>query len=781
MALVINTNVMSLNAQRNLTTSGNQLAQSLQRLSSGLRINSAKDDAAGLAISERMTTQINGLGQAARNANDGISLAQTSEGALQEVTNNLQRIRELSVQAANATNSASDLAALDQEVQQRLQEIDRIASQTSFNGRKVLDGSFGSATFQVGANVGETIAVGLSASMKTSDIGQLSSTASASLTSLFASGAGLTLATGDLTIDGTSVVAGNYTTAAGLAAAINTAAGSTVATVSGNEIAFSNATGTAITIAGTDNPLGITTVAAQSTAGAGLTLAAGELSFNGTDVTGSFTTAAGLVTAINAAAGSAVASVTGNEITITNTSTSTAVTVGGTEAAALGFSTVAAATPAGLTLAAGELSFNGTDVTGTFTTAAALITAINAAAGSTVASATGNEITITNNSTSTPVTVAGTEAAALGFSTVAAVTATTISSTGTAATMAANAGVGTALGGAGFTVQIGSGSATQVASATYNDAQDLADAINAAATTSAGTATTIATVNGGGELVITNNSTSGAITLAGADLTTLTLGTTVAAATATTDVSTAVNAGVTVAQQDGTDISTAVNAGVTASGTTTPGAATTTGVNAAVTATGTPTDLTLAAGAFTLAVGDGTAFDLQGSYSTGQELADAINSNVVGAFAQFNSTTGVMSISSGEELTVNGTAAGTGATNLGFGTVGSAVAVSGDLNSVNVLSKANADDAILRMDAALTSVSTLRSTLGAIQNRFQSTINSLQAVSENLSASRSRIQDTDFASETAALTRAQILQQAGTAMVAQANSAPQNVLSLLRG
>src|SRR5690606_24761555 len=172
-------------AQRNLTTSANQLAQSLQRLSSGLRINSAKDDAAGLAISERMTTQIRGLNQAARNANDGISLAQTTEGALQEVTNNLQRIRELAVQAANATNSDSDRAALNQEVEQRIAEINRIASQTSFNGRKVLDGSFGNALFQVGANVGETISVGLSTSMKTTDIGQIASVDSGDLSALF--------------------------------------------------------------------------------------------------------------------------------------------------------------------------------------------------------------------------------------------------------------------------------------------------------------------------------------------------------------------------------------------------------------------------------------------------------------------------------------------------------------------------------------------------------------------------------------------------------------------
>ena len=189
MALVINTNVMSLNAQRNLTTSGNQLSQSLQRLSSGLRINSAKDDAAGLAISDRMNSQIAGLNQASRNANDGISLAQTTEGALQEVTNNLQRIRELAVQSANATNSDSDRNALNQEVSQRIAEIDRIASQTSFNGRKVLDGSFGGATFQVGANVGETISLALTSSVKATAIGQVaSSTGTVDLGTLFTSG-----------------------------------------------------------------------------------------------------------------------------------------------------------------------------------------------------------------------------------------------------------------------------------------------------------------------------------------------------------------------------------------------------------------------------------------------------------------------------------------------------------------------------------------------------------------------------------------------------------------
>ena len=159
MAQVINTNTMSLNAQRNLSTSGSSLATTIQRLSSGSRINSAKDDAAGLAISERFGTQIRGIDVAIRNANDGISLAQTAEGSLSEIGNNLQRIRELSVQSANATNSTSDRKALQDEVTQLVSEIDRVAKQSDFNGTKLLDGSFSSKLFQVGANAGQAIAI----------------------------------------------------------------------------------------------------------------------------------------------------------------------------------------------------------------------------------------------------------------------------------------------------------------------------------------------------------------------------------------------------------------------------------------------------------------------------------------------------------------------------------------------------------------------------------------------------------------------------------------------
>ncbi|HET7809725.1 MAG TPA: flagellin [Steroidobacteraceae bacterium] len=501
MALVINTNVMSLNAQRNLSTSGSQLATSLQRLSSGLRINSAKDDAAGLAISSRMTTQINGLTQAVRNANDGISLAQTTESALQEVTNNLQRIRELAVQSANATNSDSDRLALNQEVTQRLAEVNRIATQTSFNGRKVLDGSFGNATFQVGANVGETISVGLATSVKNADIGNIHS-----------------LAVGNVNLN-TAVVPNGGSSA--------------------QPAVHSVYTGGALTQA--------------------------SLDFSSTSAT----------------------------FTVTSAS--------------------------------------GTDT-----------------------------VTLTDN-------------------------------------YAADADVGVAGG--------------------------LADDITAQLTNSGVTVTKDASTN---SLVFTtDDGGSGTLSFGGAD----------AGALVTT------------------------GGAVTAAG------------SAAQSAVPASTGLVVGADA-TITVGS-TTVSLTGTYTSVQDLLDKIAS--AGAVGSVDSTTGFLSISAGESFSVAGADIG----DVGLAAASSALSTNG-LTAVNVNSVGGANDAILRMDAALTAVSGLRSTLGAIQNRFDSTINSLQAVSENLAASRSRIQDTDFAAETAALTRAQILQQAGTAMVAQANSVPQNVLSLLR-
>ncbi|MGB1579971.1 MAG: flagellin [Nevskiales bacterium] len=286
MPQIINTNVMSLNAQKNLNMSQSSLSVSLQRLSSGLRINSAKDDAAGLAISERMTTQIRGLNQAARNANDGISLAQTAEGALVEVSNNLQRIRELAVQSRNATNSASDRAALQEEASQLISEINRVASQTSFNGVKLLDGSFSNQAFQVGANQGETISI--------SSIVNANSTALGTFTRASVTTAATTTFTaitaGDITIEDADSVAidvggiaadGSATERAGsLRDAINAISDQT-------GVYAVNDTATTITLVSSHDI--VTTIAGTATAAttgitAGTTAAASQTGFDATDI-----------------------------------------------------------------------------------------------------------------------------------------------------------------------------------------------------------------------------------------------------------------------------------------------------------------------------------------------------------------------------------------------------------------------------------------------------------------------------------------------------------------
>lgn len=260
MALSINTNVASLNAQRNVMKSQDGLTSAMQRLSTGLRINSAKDDSAGLAISERMTSQIRGLNQAARNANDGISLAQTAEGALGEVGSNLQRIRELAVQASNGTNTQADRDALNSEVTQLKAEIQRVAQQTNFNGTKLLDGSFAGVAFQVGANSGETITVSSIANVQTSALGGTVTRYNDSIAASSLTGFATAIADGDLTINGTSVgaiaSAGSAQERAGqLAEAINR-----VSSTTGVGASYDNTTGqltltsaSAITVAGGAN------------------------------------------------------------------------------------------------------------------------------------------------------------------------------------------------------------------------------------------------------------------------------------------------------------------------------------------------------------------------------------------------------------------------------------------------------------------------------------------------------------------------------------------------
>jgi flagellin len=264
MPQTINTNISSLTAQRNSNRTQNDLSTAIQRLSSGLRINSAKDDAAGLAISDRMTAQIRGINQAARNANDGISLAQVAEGALGSVSGSLQRIRELAVQSANATNSASDRVALQQEVAQLTAEIDRVATQTQFNGLNLLDGSFTAQQFQVGANAGQTISVTSIASARASalgvyqgfnatsqSIGTASNTPAALTVNVGGAGA---ISLGSVAVDAKAQAAaisnGNIPGLVATANAANVPAGTSTAAASAAGTATYTVNGVAISIAG---------------------------------------------------------------------------------------------------------------------------------------------------------------------------------------------------------------------------------------------------------------------------------------------------------------------------------------------------------------------------------------------------------------------------------------------------------------------------------------------------------------------------------------------------
>lgn len=294
MSLVINTNVSSLTAQNNLSKSQSALATATQRLSSGLKINSAKDNAAGFAISTRFTTQIGGIGQASSNASDAISLAQTTESALDEVTSNLQAIRDLAVQSANGNYTADDRKAIDTEVQQRLSEITRIANQTDFNGTKVLDGSAGTLSFQIGSNVGQTISISLGGGAKTSQLGQVAEVSTGDISGAFkdASGNATTLDLSKISVtgaDGKSIsLSGKASSLQDVSDAIN------AANVPGTSAAVS-ADGKGINVYSTGTVSLNDTGAASGTATATGSIFAGASSVNGSST---LTTSGTAVTAV---------------------------------------------------------------------------------------------------------------------------------------------------------------------------------------------------------------------------------------------------------------------------------------------------------------------------------------------------------------------------------------------------------------------------------------------------------------------------------------------------
>ena len=391
MPQVINTNLASLQAQRALSSSQSDVNTSLQRLSSGLRINGAKDDAAGLAISERFNAQIKGLNQAARNANDATSLAQTAEGALSEVTANLQRMRELAVQSANATNSASDRTALQTEVTQLMAEIDRVSNQASFNGIKLLNGSFTSQAFQVGANASETVSITSIASSRTSDMGTFNGHVNTDVAYTGADAAeAVTVTIGGVTTDLGSVNRNGRDIAAALnAAGVGFSATAAATTVAGQTSAGSataqndtfTVNGVAITIAATTNlqtnrTNAVAAINAQS-ATTGVTAVDDGDSVNltaadGRNITTAFTAAGGGGANTAAMFGLAADATTDSTLSVTlkTASTGTAVITGLTGGGGIAAGTVAIGT-VGTALSAGDVT--------SVSNATSMITAVDAA------------------------------------------------------------------------------------------------------------------------------------------------------------------------------------------------------------------------------------------------------------------------------------------------------------------------------------------------------------------------------------------------------------------
>ncbi|RDH84702.1 MAG: hypothetical protein DIZ80_04340 [endosymbiont of Galathealinum brachiosum] len=885
MPQVINTNFSSLNAQRNLNKSQGDLQTSLQRLSSGLRINSAKDDAAGLAISNRFTTQIKGLTQASRNANDGISLAQTAEGALAESTNILQRVRELAIQSANSTNSSQDRLSLQSEVNQLVSELDRIANTTTFNGLKLLDGSFTAQSFQVGAEANQTINVNVSgATADTIGINKVSSNNSTVGVEVATSGFSvdtsstafnaaetnadvdaavteriadqvLTISTagGNQTI--TVDAANNNRDAAALAASLNSIDGvrataeinsaqfSATAPPTGAEdgdvVTFDLIAGdntTTETVRFTVNTASYQTDfdSAVSTAIGNLNGAGSDLSYNSTtqtissasganiaienfdtidNATGSFNYVSGL--GFGGGTGDTgtfdvVFDGTTTAVSITATAGSTATTIaddisndlnGGAGVLADGASVTILGTNtanASITVTRNGNDFDYVVNSGPVLTTGLGVTLNNATDDN--GSATGADFTLNlSGNTGTGVTNAGVVDSGVNLAAVATGTeggASTISFAGQTITedVATDSGVkvgnltvlieeaginiasNVAVGAAGIINAAGGVNATLTASSALSDASsgnfvkaqtlsisgdgnanvnisEDSSASDIAAQVNKLSDTTGVSANARTTATISNLSADGIISL------TLN-GETVSANVTTGDLS---------------ELSVAINDKSGA-----------TGISASISVDGSSIDLVQANGDdidfenFSSSTADLTSNTVVSLRITGGEggavnLQDGtaldLDSTVVGGNVEFQSN--------GSFTVTSSLAEGAGSIFAGVANKINASSLE-TVNTIDISTVEGANSAIDITDGALAKVDSIRADLGAIQNRFGSTISSLNTAVENFSAARSRIQDTDFASETANLTRSQVLQQAGVAMLAQANSLPQLVLSLLQ-
>ena len=695
MANVINTNMPSLFAQRNLNKSQQGLETSLQRLSSGLRINSAKDDAAGMSIAERMTAQVKGLDQASRNANDAISLVQTGEGGLNDITTALQRLRELSVQSANATNTDLDRSALQEEASQLVSEIDRIASQTDFNGVKLLDGSFSKQSFQVGANAHQQIDVTMT-SARTKDLGAVSSSSVSSrqahLTSSADANASLhVIDQGDLVINGTIIgtaLASDDTASSALSAQSAIAKAAAINKVS-------DQTGVIATV-NTNTALG-----AGMSVSAGGTTAIDSLQINGVTVMDGLDVAgmsaaerrAAVVSAINEKSGLTgvtardsgtddggviLEAADGRNIKVSAAGGELSQNLGLTQGIHLGSYSLSSDKAIEITDGGGRIADSGL-FKGTYETQKAYVSST------------------ADLSTSFNAGDFAINGAVIGDSLAADDTS---SSTGNA-----NSAISKAAAINRLSEQTG-------VQAVVNE-----NIVDGVAMTSADVAGTIA-INGiqTATITVTGLSAEDARKVT-VDAINAISGQTGVQAVDTGDVS----KGIKLVAADGRNITISNGGG---------------GLTSAATG---------------LLISDGSI--QYGSFTLQSDAEFSIS-------AGFNGEEGV------DQL-------GLGVGSYGQGRSGES------LDKLDISTQGGATKAITSLDNAIQTINSQRSSLGAVQNRFTSTISNLQTQSENITAAKSRIMDADFAKETAQLTRNQILQQAGVAMLSQANQGPQSVLSLL--
>ncbi len=790
MALVVNSNISSLNAQRQLLQSGADLDKASERLASGRRINSAADDAAGLAISNRQTSQIRGLDQAIRNANDGISLIQTAEGALDETTNILQRMRELAIQSSNGIYSDTDRATLDAEVQQLVAELDRISETTSFNGQKLLDGSLGNVQLQVGAEANQTISFSID-KMNTSSLGLGSSTSDLSGDNISAS---LALDDGDILINGqglSSIDLGGSDTLDDLVADINDningvtasaynvfeagAAGdgiladgdtftitlgstdgsaSTVYTIGGTGVSTSNMDemvdlinaktgGTVVASVSDDNRLVL-----SNTTGGTLTVDAGTAS------AAEVLSATGFTDTDSQTGSLALTSEDGSAITITKGANGTDADLeafgfqqletagsikGGTNGSTVDGQTVDFTA----SLTAGDLKINGVSISATDTdTLQGKVDNINAVTSETGVTASidasqsygvdltqqVNELTLTG----TMNLINGNDFAINGVS-------VTVAAAGAAATSAEVAASINGTAGIGVTA--------------YVDDDDQLH------------------IYGSGPIVVTDGTVAGAFStqlddIGGAAVVDGAVEESVAASTVTTG-SIKIN-GTEVTGIDLTSTETML-ADINAQ-------SVTTGVRVSLDDNGQlkfsgSSSITLELGN---TLGGATASALGISFSDTAGADDIVDPITIGATIELNSI-------SGSSISVEANDNGTLATGLrSLNTDLSSTVTGSAISNLSVATLAGAQDAIDSIDQALETINDTRSQLGAISNRLDFTVSNLGNIVEKTSAARSRIVDADFAAETAQLSRAQVLQQASQAMLAQANARPQQVLSLLQ-